>query len=124
MNRQWIIFLTVLVLSLPALYWLPWWTSAIVGFLAVILYQKDLSGSAFWIPGIAGALAWIALTAWQDLANEQILSEKMAQLFHLPSPYLLWLLEGLIGFITTGLGGWAANNFKKGNKFQPATKES
>jgi hypothetical protein len=124
MNRQWSIFLTVLVISLPAIYWLPWWTSAIVGFLAVFIFQKGASRQSFWIPGIAGALAWVVLTGWQDTLNQQILSKKIAHLFSLPSPYILWLIEGLIGYITTGLGGWLAGSFKKENHYHRAARKS
>lgn len=113
MSRQWIIFILTLIISLPALIWLPWWTSAIIGFLVILIFQNEESGSSFWTAGIAGALAWIVLAAWQDIANGQILSSKIALLFHLPSPYLLWLTEGIAGLLTTGLAGWLAGNFRK-----------
>lgn len=116
MKKKGLLFLLIFGLSLPAVNWCPWWISAVVGMAGILFLQRGHSKSSFLLAGLAGGLAWLTMTIWKDEANNQILSTKMAMLFHLPSPYLFWLLEGLIGFVTTGLGAWVSNSFKQKGK--------
>lgn len=111
-KRQIIIFLIVLVISWLCLLYLPWWWTIVVGFTTVLCLQNDRKASAFLLCGLAGALAWLGLSLLTDYQNNFLLSSKMAVLFHLPSSKLLWLIEAILGFISAGLGGWAAKCIK------------
>lgn len=95
------------LLSSFALILMPWWIPMIVGFFIVLVLPMKLKQS-FLAPALGCALAFIFIALWKDLANNHLLSAKIAQIFHLPSYLLLVLITGLIGFITAGLGGLIA----------------
>jgi len=103
-------FITVLLLtaavSCAALYVFPWWVPMPVAFLLVLLLPLR-GGAAFLAAGTGAALTYFIMALLADLANNHILSTKMALLFHVPSFIFMLLLTALSGFITAGLGGWA-----------------
>ncbi|HET8573922.1 MAG TPA: hypothetical protein VFL76_08630 [Edaphocola sp.] len=116
-KRQLIIFIITLLGSWLCLLYLPWWGTIAVSFATVLCLQNDRDASAFLLCGLAGALAWTGLCVLTDYQNQFLLSSKMAVLFHLPSSKLLWPAEAIIGFISAGLGGWAARCLK--SAFRP-----
>jgi len=111
-RREFILFIIVLLGTGLCLLYLPWWWTIVVSFVAVLCLQNNQKYSAFLLCGLAGALAWFGLSAWADFQNNFLLSSKMAELFHLPSSKLLWLIEAVLGFVSAGLGGWTAKCIK------------
>ncbi|HKP96054.1 MAG TPA: hypothetical protein VJ385_09885 [Fibrobacteria bacterium] len=84
----------------------PWWWPAVAGY-AVGFWLPRRGGAAF-ASGFAGTgLAWAAAAAFLDWRNHQILSGRIAMLFHLPSGLLLPALTGVLGGIVGGLAAWA-----------------
>jgi len=83
---------------------LPWWslfiTCAIVG---IIISNKGYQTFFAGFLGIAGL--WFLQVYMIDIANESILSTKVAAIFTLNSPIQLMLVTALIGGIC---GGFAA----------------
>src|SRR5215203_4952458 len=96
--------LTFLLAFIAGLY-LPWWSIAIIAFLAALLIQPKI-GIGF-LAGFAGIfLLWATLAFWLDTNNESILSHKIAQLFPLGGSSLLLIL--ITAFIGGLVGGFAA----------------
>lgn len=98
------LLLTALLSFIAGLY-LPWWSIAIIAFLAALLIQPRV-GVGF-LAGFLGIfLLWGALSFWIDTANESILSHKIAQLFPLGGSSLLLIL--VTAFVGGLVGGFAA----------------
>jgi hypothetical protein len=82
----------------------PWWffvmTSAVVAF---AIRQKVF---ATFISGFLGMfLLWTILSLIKDMANQHLLSQRVAPLLKLgSSSYLLILLTGLVGGLVSGMG--------------------
>lgn len=96
----------IFVLALGGGFLFPWWWPALAAYgVGIWLGRK---GSWAFLSGFAGtALAWGVLAAFMDWRNHQLLSRKMAALFHLPSPFLLLAITAVIGGLLGGLGAWA-----------------
>lgn len=97
--------LIVAALSAVAEYFLPWWSMAVVCFL-VALFMKWSGGRSF-LMGFCGAgMLWLTLALLRDVANEHILSARMASLFHLPNASLFIVVTVVIGGLVGGLAAW------------------
>jgi hypothetical protein len=92
--------------SFIATSFLPWWMIAVVCF-AVTFFFRLNSGKSF-LAGFAGIfLLWLLVALFKDMANNYILSSRMAQLFTLPSSFLFLLISAVIGGIVGGLAAWS-----------------
>jgi hypothetical protein len=103
--------LTTLLSFIAGLY-LPWWSIAIVAFLSALLMQPKI-----WVSFIAGFLGifllWSVLSFWIDMANESILSHKIAQLFPLGgSSVLLILVTAFVGGLVGGFAAMAGSSIR------------
>src|SRR6476469_10856116 len=83
---------------------LPWWSIALVAFLVGLFIPLRL-GTAFLAGFLAIFLLWSGVALWLDLRYEQLLSQKIDALMHVPSSLLLVLITALIGGL---VGGFAA----------------
>jgi len=93
------------LLSFVAGLFLPWWSIAIVAFLAAIFIRQTVSKS--FLSGFVGVfLLWAIVALWIDIKNESILSHKIAQLFPLGGSSVLLIL--ITGFVGALVGGFAA----------------
>ena len=64
-------------------------------------------GKAF-LAGFMGiGLSWMTVFLWRDIPNQHILSERMGNLFGLPSHVLFLLVTVVIGALLGGLGSWS-----------------
>ncbi len=94
--------LVIAILTAIAEYFLPWWSMAAVCFIVALLVpQKKVH--AFWAGFFGVALCWLVVALWHDIRNDQILSSRMAVLFHLPGSWLFVLASVLIGGVVGGL---------------------
>ena len=81
----------------------PWWIVFIAAGLAGLLLKNK--GVASFFAGFFGvALLWLAQAWWIDMANESILSTRIALLFSLNSSMLLMLITALVGGLCGGFG--------------------
>ena len=103
--------LTFLLSFIAGLY-LPWWSIAIVAFLAALLIQPKI-GPGF-LAGFLGVfLLWATIAFWIDTANESILSHKIALLFPLGgSTLLLILITAFVGGLVGGFAGMAGSSIR------------
>lgn len=79
------------------------WSTVIIAF--VIGFAFKIDGWKSFIAGFLGMLGlWAGYALFLDVANEAILSEKVAQLFQLSNANLLIVITGLIGGLLGGFG--------------------
>jgi len=109
------ILLTAL-LSFTAGLYLPWWTIAVCAFIvSALIIQKPIKA---FIAGFAGVfLLWLIFSWLIDSANDQILSQKIAQIFPLRGiSFLLILITAFIGGLVGGLGALSGSYLRHGIK--------
>lgn len=100
-------FLMALV-SLGVTYFMPWWTMAIVCFLIASAFGLD-GDEAFWGGFFSIAVFWFLTALFKGSQNEQLLSKRMAQLFHMNSPYLFMAIGAVLGGLVGGLAAWSGS---------------
>ena len=106
--------ITIIITALLA--WLTsqvfaWWMVAGIPFLIAVVWQLK-PGGAFLNGFMSIGLLWLYLILKTDIANEQILSQRMAQLFGLGHPLFL-VVNILLGALVGGLGGWSGASMWK-----------
>lgn len=88
---------------------LPWWGSAIAAFVGSIFI--DTKGFSSYMAGfIAVFLLWSIKAYYIDVANEQILSHKVAMLFSV-TPTLLIAITGVIGGVVGAFAALTGTSF-------------
>ena len=106
------ILLTALLAFAAGLY-MGWWSVALSAFIvAVAIHQKPFKA---WLAGFIGIfLLWAGLAWWIDQSNQQILSQKIAQIFPLGgSVLLLILVTAFIGALVSGFGALTGSYLRK-----------
>lgn len=102
------ILINILVIAISA--WIlstfvAWWMIAVVPFV-VAVSAKQKAGKAFLLGFVSIGLLWLYLILKTDLANESILSIRIAQLFGLGHTLFL-VVNVFLGSLIGGLGGWS-----------------
>ena len=94
--------LTGLLSFIAGLYLPMWWSFAIIAILvAILIHQK--AGKAFFAGFLALFALWGVLALWTDMANEAMLSTKIASVLPLGgSSWALILVTGLVGGLVAG----------------------
>jgi len=115
-NRNFIF--AALILFMGTLWLATWWANLIsgllLGFLARHWLQAALTGA------IVPLLVWGTAAGLIDYYNQQILSQRLADLMSLPSPFLLVLITGFIGALLGGLStstGFLLKNWLRGSAY-------
>jgi hypothetical protein len=104
--------LLIFLLSFIAGLYLPWWSIAIVAFVAALLMQPKI-GFGFLAGFIGIFLLWASIALWIDVNNESILSRKVALLFPLGgSSVLLILITAFIGGLVGGFAAMAGSSIR------------
>lgn len=106
------LFLIILLLSFISSFFLPWWISALIAFLAAFFIGKT-SGQAFLAGFGAVFIAWIVLALLKSVSNNNILAKRVATMFHLPHWIFLLLITALIGGIVAGMAALSGILLKK-----------
>jgi hypothetical protein len=110
MMRQLISILIITILSVVATSFLPWWLIAVIAFLAVAFVRPPKP----FLAGFFGiALFWLIAILVQDVRNEYILSQRIAEVFSLPHVSILIIVNVLLGGLIGGLAGWSAAAMRK-----------
>jgi hypothetical protein len=106
------LFLLIAVLGFICQLFLPWWSLAVVSFLAAwgLAFR---AGSAFWA-GFSGiGLGWLVVSLFFNFRNNGLLAAKVATLFKLPHAALLIFVTVLIGALIGGLAALSGYFFRK-----------
>jgi len=92
---------------------LPWWCLA---FPCLILggWLGKKGGSSFGYGFLGIGLLWLAQSLNIHIANEGILTGRIAELFHLPHPFLVILLTAVTGGLAGGLCTMTGYFFREG----------
>jgi hypothetical protein len=93
---------------------LPWWGIAITGF-ALGFQMKPSAGKAFGLGFIALFLLWSGQALYIHLANDGILSTRIAEMLGVGSPFLVILITGVIGGLVSGLAVLSGSLIKRGD---------
>jgi hypothetical protein len=97
----------IAVLSFVAGSILPWWSVAAVSFVVTLL--AGLRPKQGFVAGFFGTgLCWLTVAFFRDMANDHILSTRMAAIFHLPYTPLFLIVSVFIGALIGGLFAWSA----------------
>jgi len=94
--------LTALLSFIAGIYISYWWFFAVVAFLvAALIHQKGFK--AFFAGFLALFVLWFVLAFWMDLANEGVLSVKIASILQLgESKWMLMIITAFIGGLIAG----------------------
>jgi hypothetical protein len=126
------LLLSILLIALVSFIvtsFLPWWMIAIVCFVVTFLFRFNASKS--FLAGFAGIfLLWLVVASLKDVANDHILSSRMAQLFSLSKSFLFLLVGPVVGGIVGGMAGWSGaaaprnNNDEKTEEMRGRNEEN
>lgn len=106
-----LIFLTTWILNL----FLGWWAILLPTILFGAWFMEKGS-TAFLIGSTAGGLAWFIQALHIHIANEGILSSRIAEMLQVGSPWIILLITFLIGGILGGFGSLFGYQLKKSTR--------
>jgi len=105
-----ILIFIIIILSLLLQLLLPWWIVALVAF-AGAWWKAKTAGHAFTSGFFAIFLLWIAMALIQSVPNENLLANRVGEMFRLPLGSLNWaamlLVTGIIGGLVGGISALA-----------------
>ena len=91
----------------------PWWSAAVVAFvLGWLVGGKPARSFAMGFCGVG--VLWLAVALLHDIANEHILSQRMATLFTLPNYSLFIVVTVFVGELVGGMAAWSASLLRNG----------
>jgi hypothetical protein len=101
--------LLIALLAFVAGLYLPWWSVALAAFLISAIFRQS-PGKSF-VAGFLGIfLLWGILAFSIDMANQHVLSKKIAEILPLGgSSSLLVLVTAIVGGLTGGLAALTAS---------------
>jgi hypothetical protein len=104
-------FLLLLFLSWLLNFFLPWWAALLPAFF-IGAWLLESSFSAFMTGFLAVGFAWGLQALYIHIANEAILSTRIAEMMQVGSPYMVLLFTFLIGAVLGSLGVITGYYFK------------
>jgi hypothetical protein len=108
-------FVSILVTALLAFacgLYLPWWSVAVAAFVvSALIYQPPLR--AFFTGFCAVLLLWFGLILKINVANDNILVERVSSVMGVGGSFVLVILSCVIGAITGGLGAATGSLLRK-----------
>jgi hypothetical protein len=111
--KSFVSILLMVLLSVVACLYLPWWTIAIVAFIvAALIPQKPLK--SFFTGFISLFLLWGGLAWFLSSNNNHLLAHKISVLIlKMDSPILLIAVTATIGALVAGFGALAGSFVRK-----------
>ena len=104
-------FIIILVASFIAQQLFPWWSMAVIAFIASLVMGRSAFES-FAAGFLAVGLLWLVMSLYVDWASGSTLSSKIAILFPVKTTFLLRLVTMLIGGVTAGLASLSGYSLK------------
>ncbi len=99
-------YLIILVATALLQFILPWWIIAVVPFL-VCLWRSNHAGIAFGVSMAAVSTVWLAYAIFIHNSTQGSMSNRIAELFSLPSGAMLMFLVTLLSGVVAGVSGMA-----------------
>lgn len=109
-----VILLTAFLAYVAGVYTsMPWWSFAITSFVvSLAIHQRP--GRSFLCGFAAVFVLWFVLVFRADIANEHILSAKVANILPMGGSYIvLMLVTALIGGLVSGLAALSGSYLRK-----------
>jgi hypothetical protein len=100
------LFFLILILSLVAQFFLPWWIIAPVAF-GLAFWKAFTARKAFTTGFVGIALGWLGYSLFIHLRTEGILTERIAHVLPLHNSLLLILMTVLMGGLVGGMAALA-----------------
>lgn len=89
----------------------PWWTVALCGFVVAALIPSG--GPKAFLSGFLGVgLLWLGGALYFSIRTDYILTDKVAELMQLGSPFVLIIISALIGGLCGGLGALSGSQLR------------
>lgn len=104
-------FLAILFFCWLITLFLPWW-GIIIPCLIFGAWLIEHAGKAFLIGFVGGGLAWFLQALYIDIANESILSTRIAEMMEVGSHWMILLATFLIAAILSGFATLTGYLFK------------
>ena len=112
MKNNLILFVLIIVLSYIALMFLPWWSVAVLSLiLCTVIPLTRYSG--FWIPFTAILILYAIVASLKNLGNEQILGDVVADMFQMPSSWIVILFGGILYALVCGMSGYTGTLLRR-----------
>ena len=111
------IFASSAVLFFAQTWFLPWWTLCLVSLaLGFFTCQEPKATRSV---ALGAGVAWILRAAWWNEQSSGSFSKRLAGLLSLPEVWLIYVVIGLLAFITAGL--WARSGLLLRSQVQSPT---
>ncbi|WP_142454136.1 hypothetical protein [Gracilimonas mengyeensis] len=94
--------LLILISAFLLNLFLPWWSIALPGLILGYVFNKQMWVSFGW-GFLALFLLWGGQALYIHLANDGILSSRIAEMLQVGSPWLVVLATGILGGLVSGL---------------------
>jgi hypothetical protein len=107
------VFILILVLTILAQIFFPWWSMAVVCYVVAALF-----GKRFWATTFSAFLAvffiWAIRAFFADLQNDQLLSHRIAAMLGMPQiGDWLFLVSALLGGVIAFMAAWSGYATKR-----------
>lgn len=113
-----LLYLLVFLLTFALTAVGPWWFTAAIPFLLALSFRLSLR-QGFWAGFLLIGSIWTLLILFRDAQNQQILAQKMATIFGMPTPVFLMmniLIGAVMGAAAGMAGGMIAQAFRTPKK--------
>lgn len=114
-------FSAILILTWFLNLFLPWW-SAVLPAIVIGMWLLDGAFKAFFTGLAAGGSAWLIQALYVHIANDGILTGRIAEVMQVGSPLLVLLFTFIIGGLVGGTGTLAG--FHLSSVLRPASSDS
>lgn len=91
----------LLFLVLFSSWFLPWWIYLVWAFL--VGWKTHSAGKAFVTGFLGTGLAWVMVAYYQDMRGESLISERLAGMFSLPHPSLVYVVVLVLSGLSSAL---------------------
>lgn len=110
------LFILILLISLVAQFFLPWWVIAPIAF-GLAARTNENGKKSFWNAFFAIFILWACMALLRSLPNENLLANRVAEMLSLPAASYNWLIlvfiSGIIGGLVAGVSAFAGFQFRK-----------
>lgn len=98
-------FAVFLLILFVVQMFLPWWCGFSAAFVWFYLWT-DKRFSPFLYAFIVGFVVWLSAALFRELTAPQSISAMLSSLLGQIPVFLVFIITGLVGGFTIGLGGW------------------
>lgn len=110
-----ILFVFILVFAFILNVFLPWWSIALPGLIGAYQF-KVKPGMAFVWGFLAVFVAWGGHAIYLHLQNDGILSQRIADMLSVGSPWVVILATALVGGLVSGLAALTGSLLNSGEE--------